>query len=405
VGKVTNSERSLVVVIAGCRWENIRGTDHRLAIALSAEHDVLWVDPVVPRFGPAEVERPVGVGNHFVDQVAQGISRLRVLAPPGPSRILVRSFCNRLLFGALSRVLREGGNAPVAILSMSPNARLPRNLPGKRILHVTDDWVAGADMMGLSGSFIRRNLMANLRTADAVTAVTPQLAAQLMEMHPTARVGTLPNGCQVVDDAGRGRHRACKPIIALLGQLNERLDLDLLESLAASGVGIRVIGPRRERDPAVKAGLDRFLNHDNVDWHGEVPASEVPELLTDVSAGITPYLVNEFNGASFPLKTLEYLAAGLPVVSTDSSAARWLDSELIRIGRTREEFIGHVRQLISEGVSYSVRAQNQEFARGHTWAARAASIRALFADGAEAGEPDDPGQKSSQKEDKWSIRT
>lgn len=402
---MTNSARSLVVVIAGCRWENIRGTDHRLAIALSAEHDVLWVDPVVPRFGPAEVERPVGAGNHFVDQVAQGISRLRVLAPPGPSRILVRSICNRLLFGALNRVLREGDNAAVAILSMSPNARLPRNLPGKRILHVTDDWVAGAGMMGLSRRFIRRNLMANLRNADAVTAVTPRLATQLMELHPASRVVTLPNGCQMVDDVGRGRHRAYEPVIALLGQLNERLDLDLLESLASSGVKIRVIGPRRERDPAVKAGLDRLLNHDNVDWRGEVPASQVPELLTDVSAGITPYLVNEFNEASFPLKTLEYLAAGLPVVSTDSSAARWLDSDLIRIGHTREEFVGHVRQLISEGVSYSLRAQNQEFARGHTWAARAASIRALFADRDEAGEPGDPGKKSPQKEDKWSVRT
>lgn len=393
------------MVIAGCRWENIRGTDHRLATALSAEHDVLWVDPVVPRFGPAAVERPIGVGNNILDQVEQGISRLRVLAPPGPSRILVRSICNRLLFGALNRVMREGGRAPVAILSMSPTARLPQNLPGKRILHVTDDWVSGAGMMGLSGSFIRRNLMANLRIADAVTAVTPQLATQLKEMHPAAHVDTLPNGCHVVDEVGRGRHRARKPVIALLGQLNERLDLDLLESLAATGVGIRVIGPRRERDPAVKAGLDRFLNHVNVDWRGEVPASQVPELMADVSGGITPYLVNEFNEASFPLKTLEYLAVGLPVVSTNSSAARWLDSELIRIGRTREEFIGHVQQLISEGVSDSVRAQNREFARGHTWDARAASISALFADWALVAESEEPVRRSTMKEDKWNVQT
>lgn len=402
---MTSASRSLVVVIAGCRWENIRGTDHRLAIALSSEHDVLWVDPVVPRFGPARVERPLGGGNHFVDQVAQGISRLRVLGPPGPSRVLVRSICNRLLIRALKGVLRAGGIPPAAILAMSPTVRLPRNLPGRRILHVTDDWIAGADMMGLSRAFIRRNLVGNLRIADAVTAVTPRLAAQLMALNPSLHVVTLPNGCQVVDDAGRGPRPEGKPVIALLGQLNERLDLELLDALAASGIQIRVIGPRRERDPAVKAGIDRFLSHANVNWRGEVPASRVPALLSDVSAGITPYLVNEFNEASFPLKTLEYLAAGLPVVSTDSSAARWLNSELIRIGRTREEFVGHVQRLAREGVSDAVREANRQFAQRHTWEARAMTLCELFQGRGQAGEPDEPARRTRQKEEKWNVRT
>lgn len=378
-GKVTSASRTQVVIVAGCRWEDIRGTDHRLASALAQEHDVIWVDPIVPVVGPAKVERPDGVGTYFLDVVAEDITRLRVMGPPGPSRILLRSLCNKLLFRTLARVLRAQQASPTAIVSMSPSAKIPRSLPGRRILHVTDDWIAGATMMGLSQDFIRQTLAANLRNAHAVTAVTPQLAKQLMTMIPGLDVRTLPNGCEPQQAPSGSSAAGRKPIAALLGQLNERLDFDILDALVAAGIHIRVIGPRRDRDPSTAAQIDRLLNSATVDWRGEVAATQVPGLLSDVSLGITPYLINSFNEASFPLKTLEYLANGLPVVSTNSSATRWLDTDLIKVAGTSAEFVHHAQQLLHDGLSAQSEEMNRDFAREHSWQARATTLSELFA--------------------------
>ena len=53
---------------------------------------------------------------------------------------------------------------------------------------------------------------------------------------------------------------------------------------------------------------------------------------------MTPYAESPFNRASFPLKTLEYLAAGLGVVSTDMPSARWLNTSLISLQSEPHDF-------------------------------------------------------------------
>ena len=51
-----------------------------------------------------------------------------------------------------------------------------------------------------------------------------------------------------------------------------------------------------------------------------------------------PYGRTEFNKHSFPMKTLEYLSAGRPVVATSLPAIRWLDTDLVPLADTPEAF-------------------------------------------------------------------
>ena len=61
-----------------------------------------------------------------------------------------------------------------------------------------------------------------------------------------------------------------------------------------------------------------------------------------------PYRDTPFNRGSFPLKTLEYLAAGRAVVATDLPAIRWLNTDLISVATTPAAFADHVARLASE---------------------------------------------------------
>ena len=64
-----------------------------------------------------------------------------------------------------------------------------------------------------------------------------------------------------------------------------------------------------------------------------------------MDVGLVPYGMSEFNRWSFPMKALEYLSAGLPVVSTSLPAMQWLDTPFIALADTPEAFAGRSRRL------------------------------------------------------------
>ena len=100
--------------------------------------------------------------------------------------------------------------------------------------------------------------------------------------------------------------------------------------------------------------------------------------LSQIDVGLTPYADSHFNRASFPLKTLEYLAAGLPVVSTDLPATRWLQTSHIRIASGPGDVVAAVREAAKETADDSARVARRQFAARHSWAVRAAEVAELL---------------------------
>lgn len=368
--------QKLIIMVAGSRWENTRGTDHRLAEALSKRATVLWVDPPVPVFGPASAGHPALDPGYALDGIKPGLMRLRVAVPPGFTRPVVRSLANELVGRAVRATLLDLPMEPCATVVLSPREPFPAGVAGMKILHVTDDWVSGAAMMGLSARTVEKMLRRNIDAADIVCIVSPSLE-DVVTSHNRHKVPVLlPNGCMAVlsSTAPGPRRRA----VALVGQLNERLDFDLLDALVGSGLDIEVIGPRREREESAARRLDTFLQADRVLWHGEIPEEKAFARMQQLGVGITPYAVNAFNKASFPIKTLDYLAAGLPVVTTDLPSARWLDSEWVDIAATTSDFVASVHRALHEEPPEGAIASRRSFAAAHTWDARAKQLLSLI---------------------------
>jgi teichuronic acid biosynthesis glycosyltransferase TuaH len=74
-----------------------------------------------------------------------------------------------------------------------------------------------------------------------------------------------------------------------------------------------------------------LLARPNVQWVGGKEYTDLPSYMRVTDVGVVPYPDNQKNRASFPLKILEYLAAGRRVVATDLPAVRWLDTDLVRV--------------------------------------------------------------------------
>jgi teichuronic acid biosynthesis glycosyltransferase TuaH len=167
-------------------------------------------------------------------------------------------------------------------------------------------------------------------------------------------------------------------VAILVGHLNERLDLASLEAVVEAGVRLRVLGPRVDRDPKFGKRLKTLLGRSGVEWVGRiVPPEQVARELSSARVGLTPYLINSFNQASFPLKTFDYLAAGLPVVSTAIDASRWLATKHIRIADGPDEFARLVLDCIADPPSPVEVQDRQRLVREHGWPQRAAQMLRL----------------------------
>jgi teichuronic acid biosynthesis glycosyltransferase TuaH len=278
---------------------------------------------------------------------------------------------------------------------------------GKNVVNVmygTDDYVAGAQLMRVSAAHIRARERRALAGADVVVAITPQLAARWAELGVVPTV--LPNGCWPVKDSRTAPASAAaglpRPVVGLIGQLSERIDIDVLESIVAAGLSLLMVGPHDPRWEQHR--FERLVKRPGVRYVGSVPVSEVRTYLGAIDVGITPYRDTAFNRASFPLKTLEYLGAGVPVVSADLPAARWLLADLsahsqdrdsgqvLRLASSPAGFVDAIRDVSSPGGSATgastdaacsrwkadLRDRCTEFAETHSWPRRAEALAAAI---------------------------
>lgn len=376
----------LLVFCAGTSWDGVTGSDRHLATALTGHARVLWVDPPVSVATPARYRGTAG--RRLTPRVStidgiDGLIRLTPAALPGWTRAGVRLATWPLVRTQLRWALRRlGAGRPHAVVACSLDDVLsgwPRAV--RTVLYGTDDYVAGAQLMGQDGMRLLRDERRQLAEAELVVAVSPVLAERWSGKGARS-VAVLPNGCDVaayaeVDRAVRPAGIPTdRPVVGLVGQLSDRIDIDLLDAVARLDCTLLIVGPHRTGwEPARFAALTA---RPNVHYAGPVELAALPGYLGAMDVGLTPYRDSSFNRASFPLKTLEYLAAGRAVVSTDLPATRWLATDLVATARTPVTFAAAVRDALPSARDPRLVARRREFAGTHSWQRRAADFAALL---------------------------
>ena len=371
--------RDLLVYCAANPWDSLRGTDQQMAHALTQFADVLYVDPVLSpkaRWGRRRATRPRVSWRG--ERLQAGLVRITPPGPIGPQRRGLRVLSDVSRRYAIVRFLTRDGRTPSAVIASSLDNVL--SVPAAtRVLYETDDYLAGAALMGLRLDDVRALELARLAQADLVVAVSDPLSRRLAGVRPD--VVTLPNGVDVdhfqnVPALRTERPRTDpRPAAVLMGHLNERIDVRLLEATVDAGLALTIVGPRQ---PGFAPGrFEALLARPGVAWLGRRRYDELPGILGSADVGLTPYVAGLFNDASVPLKTLEYLAAGLPVVSSDLPAARALPSGVLHLASSPEEFAAAAVKGAAEAGDVDLVRLRQQIARQNSWASRAEHLAQL----------------------------
>ena len=183
-----------------------------------------------------------------------------------------------------------------------------------------------------------------LARADLVFTGGPSLYRAKRGRHPS--VHCFPSS---VDAAHFGQARPDAPALAepddqrevphprlgFFGVVDERLDRDLVGALAAARPDWHVVmvGPVVKVDPASlpQAG--------NVHWLGPKTYDELPAYLAGWDVCLLPFARNRSTEFISPTKTLEYMAAERPVVSTPIADVAEPYGDVVYLGDTPEAFV------------------------------------------------------------------
>lgn len=328
------------------------GKQHLMSRLATRGHRVLYVDPhwrVLPRAGLDAVRA--------LAPLTSGLG-LREVAPqlyvhtPTPSPLLPWRLEQRRVPGRLRALARRLGMRAPAVLTLVPRARrLAAALPaGARLHYAIDEMTGFGGLDEASRRRVRREEEASVRESDVVLAISPRLRARLALLHE--RVYLLPSGAEVEHFAAaadpRGpRHPVLEgtvgPVLGFVGQVDERLDQDLLVHLARVRPGWTVVLAGR-----VKEGVDltRLRALPNLRLVGYLPYVELPDLLRGVDVAIVPYRDAPLTRACSPLKVYEYLAANRPVVSTPLEGLGAC-AEVVRVASGPSAFLAAVEACLA----------------------------------------------------------
>ena len=181
-----------------------------------------------------------------------------------------------------------------------------------------------------------------------------------------------------------------RPRIGYSGLIGARLNLDLVAAAAEARPDFHYVFVGSVDSRECSHQLMRLQNRSNVHFLGEKPAARVPEYVCGFDVGMLPYNINLETCHISPLKLYEYLAAGLPVVSTNIPAAQPF-SDLINFAAGSDEFTRAV-DLALDRDSEENRQKRRMTAQANTWNDRVLQIRSIIGEALRAkGFP--PGEK------------
>jgi glycosyltransferase involved in cell wall biosynthesis len=164
-----------------------------------------------------------------------------------------------------------------------------------------------------------------------------------------------------------------RPILGFAGEASERCDFQLLRALAAAPFtgSLVLVGPH-----APTCDVHREFDGTKVQLLGSRSYRDLPAYVQAFDVALIPYLLNDWTRAVDPLKLLEYLAAGVPVVSTDLPEIHKYGAA-VRIAGGTAEFITATQAALADR-DPDARARRQAVARENTWEARAHTFLRLL---------------------------
>jgi len=210
-----------------------------------------------------------------------------------------------------------------------------------------------------------------LHMADVVFTGGVSLFEAKRHLH--SRVYPFPSGVDVkhflqarnLPDGFAEHQHIGTPRIGYAGVIDERIDLKLVDEVARMRPewNLIMIGP------VAKISPDALPRRENIHWLGMKDYAELPRYFAGWNVGMMPFELNDATRFISPTKTPEYLAAGLPVVSTAirDVVRPYGQLGMVKIAHSPEEFVTATEDAMKVCMCLKWRERADEFLKSCSW--------------------------------------
>jgi glycosyltransferase involved in cell wall biosynthesis len=377
-----------IVCVGFADWETELWTNqHHLMSRLASENEVLFVESLglrSPQLSGRDLARLASRLRRGVmpPRTVDGVHVLSPLVLPAHRYRAARALNARLLPAIVCHAAKRLHMSRPILWAYAPQAEtlLSGLEPGFVVYHCVDDIAAQPGVDAESFRAAERRL---LLRADLVLASSPPLRKRLSEL--SDRVLYAPNVADVdlfatalqpgPEDVALSALPS--PRIVFTGAVvATKLDIELLLATARLRPqwSIALVGPVGAGDPGTD--VSALQAQPNIHLLGHRSHDRLPGVLRAADAAIIPYSINPLTTSVFPMKVYEYLAAGLPVISTPLPSLAGV--EQIARAANAQEFVHALEQALADDAP-TLRAQRSADASSHSWDRRLAEIAEAIA--------------------------
>jgi glycosyltransferase involved in cell wall biosynthesis len=345
---------------------------------LARDNRVLWVNsigyrtPTASRHDAARAVRKIVAAAAPLKEPVPNLHVLSPLVIPAYGQPRVIAFNRWFLRQQVLRAMRSLKFQRPVNWVFNPAAAMVAGSLGEDLLiyYCVDEYSAFAGVDASSLATMERDLIAK---SDVVICSSERLLQAKRRLNPSAvliRHGVdwahfrraLDSEIQLPPELAK----LSRPIIGYFGLIaDDWVDVELIRHVAQRfpQASIAMLG-KSTMDLSV---LERLPN---VHLLGRKPYATLPAYCKGFDVAIIPFPINEVTLNANPLKAREYLAAGLPVISTAIPEVEVLGQ--CRIGPTYEAFCEQVEAALIDTASRSARSDQM---RSESWEVRLADIK------------------------------
>ncbi len=373
------------IIAIASNWHFDPTSKHHVMKILSEQNNVLWVNyhgsrrPQVSASDARAVLRKL-------KQVAQGpewvSETMLVLTPfllPLPGSATARTINRTLVTRQIRKALKQFPRQPVQLWSFAPDVdylvgRFDEEID---LYYCVDEF---SEFSGYDREAIQRLERRLIERCDVVVTTAGHLQDAKSKLHPNTHLVThgvsyehFARACDDTVQIPQAMHGTRAPVFGFFGMIADWIDLDLIAELAR----------RRPEWSFVLLGqqstsIDACADLSNVHLLGRVPFDALPGYCKAFDVGLIPFRINRLTLHVNPIKLREYLAAGLPVVSTDLPEVRRYRPH-VHIGRSLDEFEKACERALQERTDHH-RELRQAAVRNETWRDKVEQLSALVED-------------------------
>jgi glycosyltransferase involved in cell wall biosynthesis len=344
-------------IICFCNdWDGDPLSKKHIMQRLARRNRILWVNSIGnrnPTVSVKDARRVVKKLKAFFSgcrEVARNIHVISPVAIPFHGSAIARRINRYLLLWRLRGAARKlGFQRPITWTFVPSSADIVGRLGEQMVVyHCTDEFSEFSDSSSEAVD-IEKQLIAK---SDRVIVSAERLLKSKMKQHPGTKlvchgvdVEHFRKACDPGTKIPEDIAKIPGPIVGFFGLIADWVDLELIRSLARLRPHCQfVLIGKIDTDVSAVKDLP------NVHLLGQKSYAELPGYCRRFDIAILPFAINELTLNANPLKLREYLAAGLPVLSTAIPEVERL-GRLVRIGADVSDFVVHLDELLARNTT------------------------------------------------------